>query len=129
MLKRNRSGRVMQLRVRLTPLDLLAFLLTGLLVLAMLGLSGAESWDKTVAMAKKEGQLVVVLGGGASRRYRPVFKFFENKFGIQTVVPTGSGRKQADRLLAERGAGKYKVDVIMVGPTSGSGGALQENSR
>jgi len=101
----------------------------GLLVLAMVGLSGAESWDKTVAMAKKEGKLVVVLGGGASRRYRPVCKFFENKFGIQTVVPTGSGRKQADQLLAERGAGKYKVDVIMVGPTSGSGGALQENSR
>ncbi len=101
----------------------------GLLVLAMVELSGAESWGKTAAMAKKEGKLVVVLGGGAARRYRPVCKFFENKFGLRTVVPTGSGRKQADRLLAERGAGKYKVDVIMVGPTSGSGGALQENSR
>ena len=120
MLRQNRSGEVTDLRFRLTPLDLLAFLLTGLLVLAMVGLSEAESWDKTVAMAKKEGKLVVVLGGGASRRYRPVFKFFENKFGIRTGVSTGSGRKQADRLLAERGAGKYKVDVIMVGPTTGN---------
>jgi len=101
----------------------------GLLVLAMVDLSGAESWDKTVAMAKKEGKLVMVLGGGASRRYRPVLKFFENKFGIRTVASTGSGRKQADRPLAERGAGKFKVDVTMVGPTSGSEGALQENSR
>ena len=38
MLRRNRSGRVMQLRVRQTPLDLLVFLLAGLLVLAMVGL-------------------------------------------------------------------------------------------
>ncbi len=129
MLRQKRSGEVTDLRFRLTPLDLLVFLLAGLLVLAMVGLSGAEAWDQTVAMAKKEGKLVVVLGGGASRRYRPVFQFFENKFGIRTGVSTGSGRKQEDRLLAERGAGKYKVDVIMVGPTSGSGGALQENSR
>lgn len=120
MLRSNRSGRVMQLRMRLTPLDLLVFLLTGLLVLAMVGLSGAESWDKIVAMAKKEGKLVVVLGGGASRRYRPVFQYFEDKFGVRAAVSTGSGRKQADRLLAERGAGKYKVDIIMVGPTSGN---------
>jgi len=91
MLRRNRSGEVTDLRFPLTPLDLLAFLLTGLLVLAMVGLSGAESWDKTVAMAKKEGKLVVVLGGWASRRYRPVFKFFENKFGVRALVSTGSG--------------------------------------
>ena len=81
----------MQLRVRQTPLDLLVFLLAGLLVLAMVGLFWAKSWDKTVAMAKKEGKLVVVLGGGASRRYRPVFKFFENKFGIRTRSPQVAG--------------------------------------
>jgi len=71
MLRRNRSGEVTDLRFRLTPLDLLAFLLTGLLVLAMVGLSGAESWDKTVAMAKKEGKLVVVLGGGSEESSWP----------------------------------------------------------
>ena len=38
MLRRNHSGiKVAQVRVRLTPLDLLAFLLVGLLVLAMEG--------------------------------------------------------------------------------------------
>jgi len=120
MLRRNRSERVTQLRVGITPLSLCVFLLAALLVLAMVGFSRAESWDKTVTMAKKEGKLVVVLGGGASRRYRPVFEYFENKFGIRTVVSTGSGRKQANRLLAERGASKYKVDIIMVGPTSGN---------
>ncbi len=120
MLRINRAEKVAQLRVRLTPLDLLAFLLAGLLVLSMVGLSGADTWDETLAAAKKEGQLVAVLGGSASRNYRPVFKFFEDKFGIRTVVSTGSGRRQANRLLAERGAGKYKVDIIMTGGTTGN---------
>ncbi len=120
MLKRNRSGKLTQLRMRLKPVDLLAFLLTALLVLAMISLSAADTWDETVAKAKKEGKLVAALGGSASRNYRPVFKFFEDKFGIRTVVSTGGGTRQADRLLAERGAGKYKVDIFMVGPTTGN---------
>ena len=120
MFRRNHSGEVAQLRVRLTPLDLLTFLLAGLLVLAMVGLSGADTWDETLAAAKKEGKLVVVLGGAASRNYRPVFKFFEDKFGIRTVVSTGSGRGQANRLLAERGARRYEVDIIMTGGTTGN---------
>ena len=121
MLKRICSGKVAQLRMRLSPVDLLAFISAGLLVLAMVGLSRADTWDETLAAAKKEGELVVVLGGSASRNYRPVFKFFEDKFGIRTVLSTGSGRTQADRLLAERGARRYKVDIIMVGPTTGNG--------
>jgi len=120
MLRRNCSEKVAQLRVRLTPLDLLAFFLAGLLVLAMVGLSGADTWDETLAAAKKEGELVAVLGGSASRNYRPVFKFFEEKYGVRTVVSTGSGRRQANRLLAERGARRYKVDIIMTGGTTGN---------
>ena len=120
MLRRNRSGNFAQLRVGLTPQDLLAFLLAVLLVLTIVSLSGANTWDETVAEAKKEGKLVVVLGGAASRNYRLVFKFFEDRFGIRTVVSTGGGGKQVDRLLAERGARRYKVDIIMVGGTLGS---------
>jgi len=109
----------MQLRM-LTPVDLLVFLLTALLVLAMVSLSGADMWDETLAKAKKEGKLVASLGGSASRNYRPIFKFFENKFGIRTMVYTGGGVRQTDRLLVERGAGKYKVDIFMVGPPTGN---------
>ena len=119
MRSRNRSANVAQLRARLTPMDLLVFLLAGLLVLAMAGLSGASEWDETLAKAKEEGKFVAVLGGGASRNYRPIFKIFEKKFGIRTVVSTGGGRRQADRILAERGARQFKVDIFMVGPTSG----------
>ena len=120
MRRRNRFGKVAQLSRRLTPLDLLAYLLAALLLLALPGLSGADTWDETLTAAREEGKLIVVLGGGASRRYRPVFQYFEDKFGIQTVVSTGSGRKQADRLLAERGARRYKVDIIMTGGTTGN---------
>jgi len=120
MLSESCSTKVAQLRARLTPMDLLAFLLTALLVMAMVGLSEADTWDETLAAAQKEGKLVVVLGGSASRNYRPVFKFFEDKFGIRTVVSTGSGRGQANRLLAERGARRYEVDIIMTGGTTGN---------
>ncbi len=61
---------------------------------------------------------MAVLGGSASRNYRPIFKHFEDKFGIRTVVSTGGGSKQADRLLAERRAGKSEVDIIMAGGTT-----------
>lgn len=121
MIKKNSSNSVAHLSVwaRITLMDLLVFLLTGLSVLAMAGLSWADTWDETLAKAKEEGEFVAVLGGGASRNYRPIFKTFEDKFGIRTVVSTGGGSRQADRILAERGAGKYKVDIFMVGPTTG----------
>ena len=109
-----------QPRGRLIHLDLLTVLLAGFLFLVLPGLSGAASWDETLAAARKEGKLIVVLGGGASRRYRPIFQYFEDKFGIQTVVSTGSGRKQADRILAERGARRFKVDIMMAGGTTGN---------
>jgi iron(III) transport system substrate-binding protein len=98
-----------------------SWLSTALLALALLGLTRsarADSWDKVLAAAREEGELVVVLGGSASRNYRPIFKHFEDKFGIRTVVSTGGGGKQADRLLAERRAGKFEVDIIMAGGTT-----------
>ena len=67
MLRGNRSGNVTQLRTRLTPVDLLAFLLAGLLVLAMVSLTRADTWDETISKAKKEGKLVAALGGSAGR--------------------------------------------------------------
>jgi ABC-type Fe3+ transport system substrate-binding protein len=80
--------------------------------------ASAASWDDTVAAARKEGELVVVLGGAASRNYRPIFRLFQDKFGVRTTVSTGGGSKQADRILAERAAGKYEVDIMMVGGTT-----------
>jgi iron(III) transport system substrate-binding protein len=90
----------------------------GLTLLAATNSAGAASWDETVTAARAEGELVVVLGGAASRNYRPIFRLFQDKFGVRTTVSTGGGSKQADRILAERAAGKYEVDVMMVGGTT-----------
>ncbi len=118
MVTKNASQDGAHRKVHLIPLGFLAFFFSTFVVVATNGVSWADRWDDTLAAAKKEGQLVAVLGGAASRNYRPVFKVFEEKFGIRMVVSTGSGRAQANRLLAERGAGKYKVDVIMTGGTT-----------
>ena len=109
----------------LNLLLILGYLSGGLaLLIAVASSARAASWDDTVAAAKKEGELVAVLGGSASRNYRPVFQHFEDKFGIRTVVSTGGGSKQTDRILAERSAGKHEVDIIMVGGTSAVGRLL-----
>ena len=89
-----------------------------MLIVSVAGSALAASWDETLTAARKEGELVAVLGGSASRNYRPIFKHFEDKFGIRTVVSTGGGGKQADRILAERAAGKHEVDIIMAGGTT-----------
>jgi ABC-type Fe3+ transport system substrate-binding protein len=96
----------------------LAIALWTVVVLGLGSNARADSWDAVLAAARKEGSLVAVLGGSASRNYRPIFKIFEEKFGIRTVVSTGGGSKQADRLLAERRAGKSEVDVILAGGTT-----------
>ncbi len=96
------------LRARFTHRNQLVYSFVGVWLLAAPGVTGADTWDDTLAKAKEEGKLVAVLGGSASRNYRPIFKYFQDKYGIRTVVSTGGGRRQADRLLAERGAGKYE---------------------
>lgn len=96
----------------------LAIALWTVVILGLASNAKADSWDEVLAAARKEGSLVAVLGGSASRNYRPIFKNFEEKFGIRTVVSTGGGSKQADRLLAERRAGNSEVDVILAGGTT-----------
>ena len=78
----------------------------------------AAEWEALIAAAQAESGLVLVLGGGAGRNFRPVVEFFGEKFGIDTVVSTGSGTAQANRVLAEREVGSYLVDIMYVGPTS-----------
>lgn len=73
------------------------------------------TWDETVAAAKEEGKLVVGLGGGASRTLRPWYQEFGDKFGIEIIVSGGSGSETAARLLAERDAGKYTLDLLQAG--------------
>jgi ABC-type Fe3+ transport system substrate-binding protein len=73
-----------------------------------------QEWSKLVAAAKQEGTLAIASGGAPSRQYRPVVDAFTKKFGIRVEVSTGNATDTVNRVLAERKAGKYTVDVALI---------------
>jgi len=74
-------------------------------------------WEALIAAAKREGRIVVAGGGGAGSSIH-LFEHFGKKFGIKPVISWGSGREQASRMLAEQGAKRYEVDVVLAGMTT-----------
>ncbi len=77
-------------------------------------------WNALIEAAQEEGEVVIIAGGSASVGMKNHIEYFQNKFGIKVIVGRGSGTDQANRLLAERGNGRYTADVVHVGPTSGN---------
>jgi ABC-type Fe3+ transport system substrate-binding protein len=75
-------------------------------------------WKELVSKAKGEGELVIIMGGTDSASARGILQWFQNKYGVKIIASTGSGSKNADRLLAERTRGRHTVDVSMVGGSS-----------
>lgn len=73
-----------------------------------------QEWSKLLAEAKQEGTLSIASGGAPSRQYRPVMDAFTKKFGVKVEVSTGNATDTVNRLLAERKAGKYSVDVALI---------------
>ncbi len=73
-----------------------------------------QEWTKLVAAAQQEGTLSVASGGAPSRQYRPIMAAFTKKFGIKVEVSTGNATTTVNRVLAERKAGKYTVDVALI---------------
>lgn len=73
-----------------------------------------EEWSKLAAAAKQEGMVAVASGGAPSRQYRPVVDVFQKKFGVKVEVSTGSATDTVNRVLAERKAGKYTMDVALI---------------
>ena len=73
-----------------------------------------QEWPKLIAAAKQEGTLSVASGGAPSRQYRPVMDAFSKKFGIKVEVSTGNATATVNRVLAERKAGTYTVDVALI---------------
>ena len=70
-----------------------------------------KEWTKLIAAAQKEGRVVIAAGGAPSREYRSVVEAFQKKFAIPVSLSTGSGAASVDRVLAERSAGRYTVDL------------------
>ncbi len=100
-------------------------LLVGLAFLSLLGRAGAESkpnwqaeWDRSVQAAKKEGGLSLYLFQGEGELGN-VAQLFQKKYPEINVVTTlGRGNTLAPRIMAERRAGKYLVDVYISGVTT-----------
>lgn len=106
-------------RLRLKACGVLSALITICCAIAFAGQSSAQSnwkseWEKTLAAAKKEGQVTVYI-----YRYEPVIQDFKKEYpDIKVVSVTGRGNELTHRIMAERRAGKYIPDVYSGGTNS-----------
>jgi iron(III) transport system substrate-binding protein len=73
-----------------------------------------QEWATLIAAAKREGRVVIAAGGEPSRNYRPLLHVFQNKFGIEAVISSGNARDTVNRVLAERRAGTFTIDVGLI---------------
>lgn len=73
-------------------------------------------WAALQAAAREEGEMQLFASGGfGSVIGEKLLPFFSEKFGIKVVNSSGSSRQEADRVLAERDAGVYSLDVWIGG--------------
>src|SRR5437870_11892026 len=76
--------------------------------------SRRSEWEKTVAAAEKEGQLVIYLGGAASQT--KIEEAFQSAYPkIKVTAVAGRGSQFGPKIIAERRAGKYLVDIFVGG--------------
>jgi iron(III) transport system substrate-binding protein len=73
-----------------------------------------QDWSNLIAAAKQEGTVAIASGGAPSRQYRPIVDVFQKKFGVKVEVSTGSATDTVNRVLAERKAGRYIMDVALI---------------
>ncbi len=84
-------------------------------------------WEETLAKAQEEGELSAALGSGATREFRPFYKHFQDLFGIRVILSGGSGSAASQRILAERAAGQFTVDIAQTGASSANGVLIPNN--
>lgn len=71
-------------------------------------------WDAIIKAAQDEGKLVIAAGGSGARDSRPVWDVFQDKFGVEVLITTGTSNEVVQRLLAEQSANRYEVDLFMM---------------
>ena len=75
---------------------------------------GRGDWQNIVAAAEKEGQLVIYLGGAASQT--KIEEAFQSAYPkIKVTAVAGRGSQFGPKIIAERRAGKYLVDIFVGG--------------
>jgi len=94
---------------------LLAFFVLMLVVVLPARADWQSEWNDTVKAAKKEGRLVIY--GGEEITHPEILNVFTKKYpGIKVVTGSGRGSTLGPRILAERRAKKYLVDLFSGGP-------------
>ncbi len=76
-----------------------------------------DDWEKLIAEAKKE-ETVVISSPAATELTRALSKSFEDKFGVQIEFITGRANELGAKVLAERRAGLYIQDVLIIGTST-----------
>src|SRR5512140_1814834 len=79
--------------------------------------AASGEWEKVVEAAKKEGKVVVYTTAPGEMR-QALQSGFSKKFGIDVEVTAFRGGESGARLLSERRAGIYPVDVYVGGATT-----------
>lgn len=79
--------------------------------------AAALSWDEVLAAAKREGK-VVVIGPPDSEVRKSLPAAFTARYGITVEYLGGRTSEAAEKLRAERRAGRYSVDVTIGGVQS-----------
>ena len=75
-----------------------------------------REWAALMAAAKEEGRLSASVS--TIPEYQAVFDAFTAKFGIRVQATGGSASARVSRILAERSAGRYTVDVAILSAAS-----------
>ncbi len=73
-----------------------------------------SEWASLIEAAQEEGRLVIAAGGSGARDSRPVWDVFQEKYGIEVLITTGTSNEVVQRLLAEQSAEVYEVDLFMM---------------
>ena len=71
-----------------------------------------ERWQQSVRDAKKEGNVIILMSTGGAPR-EAIIEGFQKKFGIRVEAMALSGSEIAVKLLTERKANIYNVDVYL----------------
>lgn len=76
-----------------------------------------QEWEKTIEAAKREGEISIY--GPHNPMYRPLWDAFQRNYpGVKISFVPGKGSDHTQRILAERRAGKYLVDIVMGGSST-----------
>ncbi len=73
-----------------------------------------EEWEALKAAAREEGKLVLLVGNRTPLG-PPVREAFGEQFGIEVTLSGASGSQHAPRVAAEREAGRFEVDAVILG--------------